>query len=82
MAGLDARQCSKVLATPKLGCFYQSAAFSCCPPVLLRLLSLLLRPPPLLLLLQYGTIDFPAVTAELQVQRGEDGSFLSIQGLK
>lgn len=29
----------------------------------------------------YGTIDFPAVTAELAVVRGEDGTFLSIQGL-
>lgn len=31
--------------------------------------------------LQYGTIDFPAVTAELLVSRSDDGTFLSIQGL-
>jgi hypothetical protein len=31
--------------------------------------------------LQYGTIDFPAVTAELLVSRSGDGTFLSIQGL-
>jgi hypothetical protein len=30
---------------------------------------------------QYGTIDFSAVTAELPVQRGEDGTFLAIPGL-
>jgi len=31
--------------------------------------------------LQFGTIDFAAVTAELLVNRSEDGTFLSIQGL-
>lgn len=29
----------------------------------------------------FGTIDFAAVTAELLVNRSEDGTFLSIQGL-
>lgn len=29
----------------------------------------------------YGTIDFPAVVRELAVARGEDGSFLSFEGL-
>lgn len=30
----------------------------------------------------YGTIDFPAVTRELAVARGPDGTFLSIQGVE
>jgi uncharacterized protein (DUF952 family) len=29
----------------------------------------------------YGTIDYPAVTRELPVARGPDGTFLAIEGL-
>ncbi len=29
---------------------------------------------------QYGTIDYRAVTEEVPVERGEDGTFLSIPG--
>jgi hypothetical protein len=35
----------------------------------------------LLLLLQYGSIDFAAVSAELPVERAADGTFLAIPGL-
>jgi uncharacterized protein (DUF952 family) len=30
----------------------------------------------------YGTIDFDAVTEELDINRGEDGTFLSITGIE
>jgi hypothetical protein len=46
---------------------------SCALPSLLLLL--------LLALLQYGTIDFAAVSAELPVERAADGTFLAIAGL-